>query len=70
MCVVGAIVGEFIASDKGLGYIIINSQYTMDSPPIFAGLMLVSLFGVILFGLVAAAEKTVHALAFPGQGSG
>jgi NitT/TauT family transport system permease protein len=57
MCVVGAIVGEFIASDKGLGYIIINSQYTMDSPPIFAGLMLVSLFGVLLFGLVAAAER-------------
>ena len=28
MCVVGAIVGEFIASDRGLGYIIINSQYT------------------------------------------
>ena len=45
--VVGAIVGEFIASDKGLGYIIINSQYTMDSPPIFAGLMLVSLFDIV-----------------------
>lgn len=57
MCVVGAIVGEFLASDRGLGFIIINSQYTMDSPPIFAGLMLVSLFGVILFGLVAAAER-------------
>jgi NitT/TauT family transport system permease protein len=57
MCVVGAIVGEFLASDRGLGFIIINSQYTMDSPPIFAGLMLVSLFGVILFGIVAAAER-------------
>ena len=57
MSVVGAIVGEFIASDKGLGYIIINSQYTMDSPPIFAGLMLVSLFGVILLGIVSAAER-------------
>jgi NitT/TauT family transport system permease protein len=57
MCVVGAIVGEFIASDKGLGYIIINSQYTMDSPPIYAGLMLVSLFGVSLFALVGLAER-------------
>jgi NitT/TauT family transport system permease protein len=57
MCVVGAIVGEFIASDKGLGYIIINSQYTMDSPPIYAGLMLVSLFGVSLFALVGVAER-------------
>lgn len=57
MCVVGAIVGEFVASDKGLGYIIMNSQYTMDSPPIFAGLMLVSLFGVALFGVVSVIER-------------
>ena len=57
MCVVGAIVGEFIASDRGLGFIIINSQYTMDSPPIYAGLMLVSLFGVSLFGLVGLAAR-------------
>lgn len=59
MCVVGAIVGEFIASDRGLGYIIINSQYTMDSPPIFAGLMLVSLFGACLFWIVCLAERLV-----------
>lgn len=57
MCVVGAIVGEFIASDKGLGFIIINSQYTMDSPPIFAALMLISLFGVILSGFVSIMER-------------
>ncbi|MBD3306051.1 ABC transporter permease subunit [candidate division KSB3 bacterium] len=57
MCVVGAIVGEFIASDRGLGYIIINSQYTMDTPPIFAALILVSVIGGVLFGLVALAEK-------------
>lgn len=57
MCVVGAIVGEFIASDRGLGYIIINSQYTMDTPPIFAALILVSVIGAALFGLVALGEK-------------
>jgi NitT/TauT family transport system permease protein len=59
MCVVGAIVGEFIASDRGLGYIIINSQFTMDTPPIFASLILVSLIGVVLFGLVSVSEKIV-----------
>ncbi|GAK56514.1 hypothetical protein U27_03476 [Candidatus Vecturithrix granuli] len=57
MCVVGAIVGEFIASDRGLGYIIINSQYTMDTPPIFAALILVSVIGTALFELVALGEK-------------
>ncbi len=67
MCVVGAIVGEFVASDKGLGYIIINSQYTMDSPPIFAGLMLVSLFGVALFGIVSAVERLCMPWRFKGR---
>jgi NitT/TauT family transport system permease protein len=57
MCVVGAIVGEFIASDRGLGYIIINSQYTMDTPPIFAALIVISVIGVILFEVVALAER-------------
>jgi len=57
MCVVGAIVAEFIASDRGLGYIIINSQFTMDTPPIFASLILVSLMGFGLFGLVSVVEK-------------
>ena len=66
MCVVGAIVGEFIASDRGLGYIIISAQYTVDMPPIFASLMLVSLFGVILFGLVTLAER----LAMPWRRAG
>jgi NitT/TauT family transport system permease protein len=55
--VVGAIVGEFIASDKGLGYIIINSQFTMDTPPIFASLILISVIGVSLSWLVSLLEK-------------
>jgi NitT/TauT family transport system permease protein len=57
MCVVGAIVGEFIASDRGLGYIIINSQFTMDTPPIFAALILISVIGVVLSWLVSLFEK-------------
>jgi len=59
MCVVGAIVGEFVASDRGLGYIIINSQFTMDTPPIFAALIVVSLLGVVLFAVVSFAERIV-----------
>jgi NitT/TauT family transport system permease protein len=59
MCVVGAIVGEFIASDRGLGYIIINSQYTMDTPPIFAALIVVSVIGVALFEMVSLLERVL-----------
>jgi NitT/TauT family transport system permease protein len=31
----------------------------MDTPPIFASLILVSLIGVVLFGLVSVSEKIV-----------
>ena len=70
MVVVGAIVGEFLASDRGLGYIIINSQYTMDTPPIFSALILVSLAGVALFGLVSLAERLLMPWQRAGAGAG
>ncbi|MDR0576712.1 MAG: ABC transporter permease [Candidatus Accumulibacter sp.] len=56
MSVVGAIVGEFIASEYGLGHIIVNSQYAMDTPPIFSSLILISLFGGGLYLLVSFLE--------------
>jgi NitT/TauT family transport system permease protein len=57
MSVVGAIVGEFIASEKGLGHIIINSQYAMDTPPIFSSLILISLSGGLLYLFVCIPER-------------
>ena len=67
MCVVGAIVGEFIASDKGLGYIIINSQFSLDTPAIFAALIVVSLIGFLLFGIVSLAESLLMPWYNPGK---
>lgn len=57
MSVMGAIVGEFIASDRGLGYIIINSQYTMDTPPIFSALIVISFAGAIMYSIVVLLER-------------
>ena len=56
MSVVGAIVGEFIASEHGLGHIIVNSQYAMDTPPIFSSLIMISLSGGGLYLLVSLLE--------------
>ncbi len=55
--VTGAIVGEFIASDKGLGSLIIASQTTLATPVIFGSLILITIIGVGLFGLVGIVEK-------------
>ena len=57
MSVMGAIVGEFISSDRGLGYIIINSQYAMDTPPIFSSLIVISFTGAVMYALVVLVER-------------
>lgn len=67
MSVVGAIVGEFIASENGLGHIIINSQYAMDTPPIFSSLILISLFGGGLYVFVTLLERLLMPWAFVKQ---
>lgn len=51
--VVGAVVGEFVASQRGLGYVIITTQSSMNTPAAFAALVWISLLGLLLFGLVA-----------------
>jgi len=65
LCVVGAIVGEFIASTQGLGYLIKASQGTMDTPPMFASLILISFLGLLFFGAISMIERLV----MPWQGS-
>ncbi len=57
MCVVGAIVGEFIASSRGLGYLIRDAQAFINTPPMFACLLLLSIMGLLFFSAIAGLEK-------------
>jgi NitT/TauT family transport system permease protein len=57
--VVGAIVGEFVASQSGLGYVIITSQSSMNTPLAFAALVWISVLGLLLFGAVAALSRVL-----------
>jgi len=57
MCVVGSIVGEFIASQKGLGYLIRDAQAFIDTPTMFACLILLSVMGYSFFSLIRLLEK-------------
>jgi NitT/TauT family transport system permease protein len=59
MSVTGAIVGEFVASERGLGALIITSGVTMQTPAIFASLILISVLGLVLYGAVVAVENLV-----------
>lgn len=59
MAVIGAIVGEFIAAEKGLGYLMLVAQVRLDSPLLFACVVMLSLLGVVLFNVVVWIERLV-----------
>jgi NitT/TauT family transport system permease protein len=51
LSVVGAVVGDFFfrQGDPGLGALISNFQASVESEPLFATILLASLFGVVIF---------------------
>lgn len=57
LALVGAIVGEFVSSQRGLGYVIMSAQGTFDTARVFAAMFLLSLMGIVLFGALAWIEK-------------
>jgi NitT/TauT family transport system permease protein len=57
LALVGAIVGEFVASDRGLGYVILSAQGSFDTSQIFAANIMLGAVGIILFSIVAFLER-------------
>jgi len=57
LAVVGAVVGEFVGSNSGIGYVLQIANGNFDLPLMFAALFVLSMMGVILFALVDLAEK-------------
>jgi NitT/TauT family transport system permease protein len=55
--VVGAIVGEFVASQAGLGMVIVNAQTNLNTPVAFAALLWISIIGLALYGAVGLAAR-------------
>lgn len=54
---IGAIVGEFIASQQGLGYLVLVANGEMNTPLAFAGMLLLSLMGIALYFAVETIER-------------
>lgn len=57
LALVGAVVGEFIAAGKGLGALVIASQGTMDTPLMFAVLVLIAALGMSVYQATVALER-------------
>jgi len=59
LAVIGAIVGEFVGSQAGLGYLILQRNFSMDTAGVFAILLILSLMGVGLHWVMQAIKKKV-----------
>src|SRR5512132_3703690 len=57
LAVAGAIVGEFLGSDRGLGYLMLQVQVTLDTAAMFMAVLLITLLGGILYLIVLGLER-------------
>lgn len=57
LSVIGAVVGEFIGSDRGLGFLILSANVEMNTASIFACLVLLGIMGLSLFKAVELIER-------------
>lgn len=57
LALVGAIVGEFVSSQSGLGQVILSAQGTFDTARVFAALSILAVLGVALIGAVDIVER-------------
>jgi NitT/TauT family transport system permease protein len=54
---VGAVVGEYLGSARGVGYLILQAEGTFDVNTVFAGIVVLTAFALALDGLVGLIER-------------
>ena len=57
--VIGAVIGEFVAAQEGLGYLILMSTSQSRTPLAFAAIILLTLISIVLFGVIELLERRV-----------
>jgi NitT/TauT family transport system permease protein len=59
LAVIGAVVGEFVASNRGLGYLLKQGQELYDTALIFVGIGALVALAQLLYGAVALMERVL-----------
>ncbi|WP_144637912.1 ABC transporter permease [Bordetella genomosp. 13] len=54
---VGAVVGEYLGSASGVGYLILQAEGTLDVNTVFAGIIVLTAFALVLDYIVSVGEK-------------
>jgi NitT/TauT family transport system permease protein len=56
---VGSIISETVASNKGIGYLMMAASSRFDVPLVFAGLIVIAVMGVVMYELFTFLERRV-----------
>ncbi len=64
MAFVGSVISETVASNKGVGYLMISASSRFDVPLVFAGLVVIAALGIGLYGVFAILEGRAPAWAY------
>jgi len=57
LAVIGAIVGEFVSSDQGIGYLVLVANGDLDTRLVFACVLVLTLLGLVFFFIIEACER-------------
>jgi len=59
LAVIGAVIGEFVGSSKGLGYLILAASAEMNTALIFGVMIILSVLGIVTFSAIDLLEKWI-----------
>ncbi|WP_172411853.1 ABC transporter permease [Arthrobacter globiformis] len=57
LAVVGAVVGEFVGATQGLGYLLLRANANLDTPLLFAAIVILTVLGLIVYYAVSLIER-------------
>jgi len=65
---VGTIISETVASNSGIGYLMMAATANFDTPLVFAGLVVIAVMGIVMYALFALVEQRMTFWAKRGEG--
>jgi NitT/TauT family transport system permease protein len=57
LAVIGAVIGEYVAAERGLGYLQLQASSQFDTTLSFAAVVVIALIGVVLFAILDVLER-------------
>ena len=64
---VGAVVSETVASNDGIGYLMMSAGSSMKMPLVFAGLLVIGVMAMVMYSLFAVVERRMTGWAHRGS---